>query len=108
MACASSRRPSSRSIAARSRTSTSSRARPSGVTLSPAADRADVVQAGINQIFVDQYTGRVLGHRTVAEWNKTLPRRLHVLHVTLMSGKIGGEIMAIATIVSLVLVLSGI
>ena len=81
---------------------------PTGVTLSPVDDRADVVQAGINQIFVDPYTGHVLGHRTVAEWNETLPRRLHVLHVTLMSGKIGGEIMAIATIVSLVLVLSGI
>jgi uncharacterized iron-regulated membrane protein len=81
---------------------------PTGVTLSPVDDRADVVQAGINQIFVDRYTGHVLGHRTVAEWNETLPRRLHVLHVTLMSGKIGGEIMAIATIVSLVLVLSGI
>src|SRR3954465_13175701 len=78
-----------------------------GVTLSPVGDRADVVQSGINQIFVDPYTGQVLGHRTVAEWNKTLPRRLHVLHVTLMAGRIGGEIMSIATIVSLVLVLSG-
>jgi uncharacterized iron-regulated membrane protein len=80
----------------------------SGVTLSPAADRADVVQSGMNQIFVDPYTGQVLGHRTVAEWNRTLPRRLHVLHVTLMSGRIGGAIMAMATVVSLVLVLSGI
>src|SRR3954471_9625708 len=66
---------------------------PTGVTLSPVDDRAAIVQAGINQIFVDPYTGHVLGHRTAAEWNKTLPRRLHVLHVTLMSGKIGGEIM---------------
>jgi uncharacterized iron-regulated membrane protein len=79
-----------------------------GVTLSPIPDRADVVQSGINQIFVDPYTGQVLGHRTVVEWNRTLPRRLHVLHVTLMSGRIGGEIVAIATIVSLLLVLSGI
>ena len=79
-----------------------------GLTLSPVDDRADVVQSGGNQIFVDPYTARVLGHRTVAEWNKTLPRRLHVLHVSLLSGKTGGEIMAIATIVSLLLVLSGI
>lgn len=78
------------------------------VTLSPVADRADVVQSGINQIFVDPYTGRVLGHRTVAELNKTLPRRLHVLHVTLMSGKIGGAIVGVTTIVTLLLVLSGI
>ena len=81
---------------------------PTGVTLSPGDDAADVVQAGSNQIFVDPYTGHVLGHRTLAEWNNTLPRRLHVLHVTLMSGKIGGEIMAVATLVSLVLVLSGV
>jgi uncharacterized iron-regulated membrane protein len=81
---------------------------PTGFTLSPADDRADMVQAGANQIFIDPYTGHVLGHRTAAEWNETLPRRLHVLHVTLMSGKVGGEIMAIATIVSLALVLSGI
>lgn len=78
------------------------------VSLSPGADQADVVQSGMNQIFVNPYTGQVLGHRTLAEWNRTLPRRLHVLHVTLMGGKIGGEIMAIATIVSLLLVISGI
>lgn len=79
-----------------------------GITLSPADDRAYVVNAGPNQIFVDPYTGHVNGRRTIAEWNRTLPRRLHVLHVSLMSGKIGGEIVAIATAATLLLVLSGV
>src|SRR5438045_4939256 len=63
-----------------------------GLTFSPADDRAYVAQAGPYQVFVNPYTGTVLGHRTVAEWNKTLPRRLHVLHVSLMAGKAGGEV----------------
>lgn len=79
-----------------------------GITLSPADDRAFVVQSGALQIFVDPYTGAVRGTRTIDEWNKTLPRRLHVLHVSLMASKIGGEIVGIATIAALVLVLTGI
>jgi uncharacterized iron-regulated membrane protein len=78
-----------------------------GITLSPAADRADVVQAGGTQVFVDPYTGAVLGMRTIAQWNQTFPRRVHVLHVSLMAGKAGAEIVGVATIVSLVLVLTG-
>lgn len=78
------------------------------VSLAPAPDRAYVVQAGASQVFVDPYTGRVLGERTIAEWNRTLPRRLHVLHVTLTGGKTGGAIMAIATLVCFALVLSGV
>jgi uncharacterized iron-regulated membrane protein len=79
-----------------------------GVTLSPADDRADIVQAGPTQVFVDPYTTAVLGHRTVAEWNKSLPRRLHVLHVSLMAGKIGGEIVGLITATSLLLVVTGV
>ena len=79
-----------------------------GVSLAPAADRAYIVQAGASQVFVDPYTGRVLGRRTIDEWNRTLPRRLHVLHVTLTGGKAGASIMAIATFVCFGLVLTGI
>src|SRR6185295_7982824 len=78
-----------------------------GVTIPPVSDRAYLMQAGATQIFVDPYTGAVLGKRTVDEWNRTLPRRLHVLHVSLMASKIGGEIVAIITISSFVLVLTG-
>lgn len=79
-----------------------------GVTLSPAPDRAYVAQAGATQVFVNPYTGAVLGQRTIAEWNNTLPRRLHVLHVSLMAGKSGGEVVGIATVLSFLLVLTGI
>lgn len=78
-----------------------------GVTIPPAADRAYVLQAGATQVFVDPYTGAVRGTRTIDEWNKTLPRRLHVLHVSLMAGKVGGEVVAVITISSLLLVLTG-
>jgi uncharacterized iron-regulated membrane protein len=80
---------------------------PSWSGCSSADDRADIVQAGPTQVFVDPYTATVLGTRTIAEWNKTLPRRLHVLHVSLMAGRIGGRIVGITTIAALVLVLSG-
>ena len=78
-----------------------------GVTIPPAADRAYVLQAGATQIFVDPYTGAVRGTRTIDEWNKTLPRRLHVLHVSLMANKIGGEIVGLITVSALLLVLTG-
>jgi uncharacterized iron-regulated membrane protein len=79
-----------------------------GVTMSPAADRAYVVQAGATQVFVDPYTGAVLGSRSAAEWNATLPRRLHVLHVTLMASTVGGQIVGLITLSSLLLVLTGV
>jgi uncharacterized iron-regulated membrane protein len=78
-----------------------------GVTVPPVSDRAYLMQAGATQIFVDPYTGGVRGTRTVDEWNRTLPRRLHVLHVSLMASKIGGEIVGLITISSFVLVLTG-
>jgi uncharacterized iron-regulated membrane protein len=78
-----------------------------GVTIPPTADRAYVLQAGATQIFVDPYTGAVRGTRTIDEWNKTLPRRLHVLHVSLMANKIGGEIVGLITVSALLLVLTG-
>jgi uncharacterized iron-regulated membrane protein len=78
-----------------------------GLTLSPAADRAYVAAAGPSQIFINPYTGAIIGSRTIAEWNATLPRRLHVLHVSLMSGKIGGDIVGVVTALAFVLVLTG-
>jgi len=78
-----------------------------GITLPPADDRADVVQAGLNQVFVNPYTGAVLGQRTLAQWNATLPRRLHVLHVSLIAGRAGEEIVAAITTLSLFLALTG-
>lgn len=83
------------------------KARVTGITISLVDDRADVVNASAAQIFVDPFTGRVTGTRTIVEWNRTWPRRLHVLHVSLMAGKAGGEIVAIATAACLFLILTG-
>jgi uncharacterized iron-regulated membrane protein len=79
-----------------------------GLTLAPVPDRAYVAQAGGIQVFIDPFTGVIRGTRTGAEWNATLPRRLHVLHVTLMASKIGSAVVGIATTIALLLVLSGI
>ena len=78
-----------------------------GITLPPTADRAVLLQAGATQVFVDPFTGVINGTRTIDEWNKTLPRRLHVLHVSLMASKAGGEIVGIGTIAALILVVTG-
>jgi uncharacterized iron-regulated membrane protein len=79
-----------------------------GLTFSPVPDRAVVAQAGANQVFVDPYTGVVLGHRSAAESNKSLPRRLHVLHVSLMAGKRGGDVVGVVSALSLLLVVLGV
>lgn len=78
-----------------------------GVSLAPVPSRAYVVQLGALQVFVNPYTGAILGTRTVADWNRTFPRRMHVLHVSLMAGKVGGEIVAAVTAACFLLVLSG-
>jgi uncharacterized iron-regulated membrane protein len=73
------------------------------------ADRAYTAQAGSTQIFIDPYTGRILGTREQKDFNQTLPRRLHVLHTSLLVAKgIGGEIVGIITIAALLLVITGI
>ena len=78
------------------------------VTPGRVADRAFVAQAGSTQIFVDPYTGRVLGTRKQQDFNTSLPRRLHVLHVSLLADGIGGEIVGIVTVAALLLVITGI
>lgn len=72
------------------------------------ADRAFLAQAGQTQIFLDPYTGRLLGTRELGDFNRSLPRRLHVLHVSFLAGSVGGEIAGIVTVAALVLVVTGI
>ena len=71
-------------------------------------DFADVVQVGPNQVFVNPYTGAVQGRRSIQQWDQSLPRRLHVLHVQLMTGKIGSAIVGVVAAVALLLVVTGI
>ncbi|MEO7457150.1 MAG: PepSY-associated TM helix domain-containing protein, partial [Gemmatimonadaceae bacterium] len=79
-----------------------------GLTLPREDDRALVAQAGARQVFVDPFTGAVLGTRQLADYNSSLPRRLHVLHVSLVGGSIGGTIVGVVTVSCLLLVLTGI
>ncbi len=79
-----------------------------GVTLAPHPDRAYVAQADGVQIFVDPFTGKVLGTRAQSEFNRSLPRRLHVLHTSLMAGGLGSSVVALVTLASFLLTLTGI
>ena len=79
-----------------------------GVTPSPADGRATVVSAGDGtQLFMNPYTGKILGTRSPSERDASLARRLHVFHETLLAGKVGNVVVGIATVMALVLVLSG-
>ncbi|MES2178912.1 MAG: PepSY-associated TM helix domain-containing protein [Gemmatimonadota bacterium] len=79
-----------------------------GFVVAQADDRAYFVQAPPIQIFIDPYTAVVLGTRAQADFNKSLPRRLHVLHTTLMAGDAGGTIVMIVTLAALLLTISGV
>jgi uncharacterized iron-regulated membrane protein len=78
-----------------------------GINTPPEVDRAWTVSAGDRTVFVDPWSGRITGSRTQAESQALLPRRIHVLHTSLLASKIGGEVVAIATLISLFLVCSG-
>lgn len=78
------------------------------INLPLTADRSVTVQVGPNQVFVDPYTAKVRGRRTPAEVQATLPRRIHLLHVRLMSGNTGGEIVGVITGLALFLVVTGV
>lgn len=79
-----------------------------GISLSAVPGRAWVVNTNTGAVFVDPYRGTVLGRRTFEDEDKTLSRRLHVLHVTLFAPRaVGSGIVAACTVVALILVLSG-
>jgi uncharacterized iron-regulated membrane protein len=78
-----------------------------GMSLAPVAGRSYVVSAGPNAVYVNPYTGDVLGIRTPAERDLSLARRLHLLHVRLLGGRAASEVVGIATLVALVVVLTG-
>lgn len=78
------------------------------ITPGRTADRAFQAQAGQTQIFLDPYTGRLLGTREQADFNRGLPRRLHVLHTSFLVKNVGGAIVGIVTVAALLLVITGI
>ncbi len=60
---------------------------------------------GAGSVFVDPYTGRILGRRTN---NKYFTQTVHQLHIRLLMGDTGSMILGIAGIVLVFLTLSGI
>ena len=81
----------------------------SGVSLSPAADRAVVINVGRGtQVFVNPYTGAINGTRTAEQREKGLARRAHVFHETLMVETFGHTVVGLVTSIAFLLVLSGI
>lgn len=61
------------------------------------------VVSGPRQVFMDPYTGKILGSRSPV----TVLTTIHMIHLRLLMGPPGGNIVAIATGVLLFLVLSG-
>jgi len=57
--------------------------------------------------FVDPYTGQVLGGITPADRDKTFARRIYLLHTRLIAGVTGGWIVEITTILTALLMLTG-
>ena len=78
------------------------------VFLSGHPDRAYLLLAGSTRVFVNPYSGHVLGTRDRSAHDRSFTRRVHLLHVNLMLGRAGGEIIALATVASLLLVLGGV
>jgi uncharacterized iron-regulated membrane protein len=56
-------------------------------------------------MYADPYTGRVLGYQHLEHG---LRRKLFLIHSNLMAGKVGHTIVAVTTVVSLVLVVTGV
>lgn len=77
------------------------------VAMPPEPDRAVNASAGPLQIYVDPFTGRVLGTRDRSVIERSLSRRLRVLHTSLMTGRVGKELVGLVALASFLLVLTG-
>jgi uncharacterized iron-regulated membrane protein len=78
------------------------------ISPSLADDRAATATAGKGiSVYLDPHTGAVLGTRSPAERERSLARRLHVVHVRLFGNAIGGTVVGISTIIALCIVLTG-
>jgi uncharacterized iron-regulated membrane protein len=58
-------------------------------------------------VYVNQYTGQVLGARTAAERDASLGRRIHLLHTRLFAGQIGEWIVGTITALTLFMAITG-
>jgi len=58
-------------------------------------------------VYVDPYTGRILGTRSMEQWEVGLARRLHLLHTRLMAGQVGEWIVGAISFLTAFLVVTG-
>jgi uncharacterized iron-regulated membrane protein len=62
---------------------------------------------GASAVFVNQYIGQVLGHRSAAERESGLARRIHLLHTRLFAGQIGEWTVGAITALTLFMAIVG-
>jgi uncharacterized iron-regulated membrane protein len=71
----------------------------------PAADRSFMFYAtSRNYMYIDPYTGSVLGAKALATG---LRRKMFLIHSQLMAGKVGHTIVVVSTIISIFLIVTG-
>ncbi|PYR61868.1 MAG: PepSY domain-containing protein, partial [Acidobacteria bacterium] len=58
-------------------------------------------------IYINEYTGQVLGDRSAAEREASLARRIHLLHTRLFAGQIGEWIVGVITFMTLFMAITG-
>lgn len=58
-------------------------------------------------VYVNQYTGDVLGHRTAEERERGLARRVHLLHTRLFAGQVGEWLVGAVTALTLLMAITG-
>jgi uncharacterized iron-regulated membrane protein len=58
-------------------------------------------------VYVNQYTGDVLGYRTAEERERGLARRIHLLHTRLFGGQIGEWLVGTVTALTLLMAVTG-
>ena len=58
-------------------------------------------------IYINEYTGQVLGDREAAERETSLARRIHLLHTRLFAGQIGEWIVGVITFLTLFMATTG-
>ncbi len=78
-----------------------------GMSVPADSDSPVIATAGTRQVFLDPRGGKLLGVRDAAIYNRSLSRRLHRLHVQLLEPNGGSTVVALMTIASLLLTITG-
>ena len=81
---------------------------PGAVSMATEAGRPDIFLGQGTRAYIDPVTGALLGLRTSAQSESTLPRKIHRLHTDLLVRGAGGTVVALVTIASFLLLVTGI